>query len=150
MNLPPIRILYAEDDLDDIQFFETALTEIPVNASLTTVNDGEELMAYLSENVARLPDVLFLDLSMHRKTGYECLYEIKKDERLKQLIVIILSTSFPSDIQYEGSLVKTLLKLGANDYIRKPNDFTKLKEVIHQALIRLAEETGLVLPEEEL
>ena len=150
MRIKPLHILQADDDIDDILLFKYALKEIPIVSSLTTVRDGEELMAYLSENAARLPDVLFLDLSMPRKTGFECLAEIQADENLKQLPVIMFSTSFPRDTFYERGMINTLMKLGAQNYIRKPGDFTQLVEVIHQALIRLAEETGLVLPEEEL
>ena len=77
------------------------------------------------------------DLSMPRKTGYECLAEIRDIEKLKALKVIMLSTLFPRDIHYERKLIDTMMKLGANDYIRKPSDFNQLIEVIHQALIKL-------------
>ena len=65
-----MKILLADDDLDDLFFFKKALSEIPIETELTTAHDGEELMAYLTENSDHLPDVLFLDLSMPRKTGF--------------------------------------------------------------------------------
>ena len=71
MARPYYTILLAEDDRDDCLFFKEALEELPVSATLTTVNDGVELMQLLSFPSGELPDILFLDLSMPRKTGFE-------------------------------------------------------------------------------
>ncbi len=130
----PINILLADDDLDDRTFFDKALGEIPVATTLNTVNNGEQLMEYLTINADLLPDVLFLDLSMPRKTGFECLSEIKENEKLKKLRVIMFTTSFTRGADLEENLKSTLLKMGAADYIRKPGDFIELKLVVHQAL----------------
>ncbi len=143
----PLHILLADDDMDDRIFFDKALKEIPVATKLTTVNNGEQLMQWLFENADRLPDVLFLDLSMPRKTGFECLAEIKEDEKLKALTVIMLTTSFTRGIDLEDNLKGTLTRMGAEDYLRKPNDFNDLKEVIHQALIKVAERINTALEE---
>ncbi len=143
----PLHILLADDDMDDRIFFDKALKEIPVVTKLTTVNNGEQLMQWLFENADRLPDVLFLDLSMPRKTGFECLAEIKEDEKLKALTVIMLTTSFTRGIDLEDNLKGTLTRMGAEDYLRKPNDFNDLKEVIHQALIKVAERINTALEE---
>jgi CheY-like chemotaxis protein len=77
-----------------------------------------------------LPDVLFLDLNMPCKNGYECLSEIKQNIKLKHLPVIVFTTSCPNE-----SIVM-LFKVGAQDFVRKSGDFEQLKLVIHQALIR--------------
>ena len=134
-----LNILLADDDTDDCFFFDKALKEIPIATHLTTVNNGEQLMNYLIENSDHLPDVLFLDLSMPRKTGFECLSEIKKNKKLKDLPVIMFSTSFPRDINYEQGLIDLLYQIGAQEYIRKPSDFAKLKEVIHNELILIVQ-----------
>jgi len=139
----PLNILLADDDVDDRSFFEKALKEIPIASHLTTVSNGEELMAYLVDNCQRLPDVLFLDLSMPRKTGFECLVEIKEDEKLEHLPVIMFSTSFTKGIDLEDKLMNTLLKIGAQEYIRKPSGFEQLKQVIHQTLIKVIEKSHL-------
>jgi CheY-like chemotaxis protein len=68
-----INILLADDDTDDCFFFEKALREISITTQLTSVSDGERLMDHLSKNLGKLPDVLFLDLNMPRKSGFECL-----------------------------------------------------------------------------
>ena len=135
MKLDQLKILLADDDTDDCSFFDKALKEIPITTNLTIVHDGEQLMTYLLENSKNLPDVLFLDLSMPRKNGFECLTEIKENIKLKDLPVVMFSTSFPQDKNYEENMINMLLNFGAYDYIRKPVDFTQLKKVIHNTLI---------------
>lgn len=130
----PLSILLADDDKDDVAFFTNALKELPFSTYLTVVQNGEELMHHLSENFGSLPDVLFLDLSMPRKTGFECLSEIKESELLKAISIFILSTSYSKDIQFEENMKHLLGKIGAQDYIRKPRDFAQLKQCIHDAL----------------
>lgn len=135
----PLNILLADDDIDDRFFFDKALHEIPIASTLKTVNNGEQLMEWLDANKAQLPDVLFLDLSMPRKTGFECLAEIKENESLKALPVIMFTTSFTRGIELEDNLKKTLVRMGAQDYIRKPGDFEEYKLVVQQALTSLIE-----------
>ncbi len=130
----PIHILLADDDLDDRNFFDKALSELTNTTTLSTVNNGEELMEYLMAHADQLPDVLFLDLSMPRKTGFECLSEIKENEKLKKLPVIMFTTSFTRGFDLEENLRGTLVGMGAQDYIRKPAGFEELKQVIQQAL----------------
>ena len=132
-----INILLAEDDKDDRFFFEKALKEISIPTNLNTVNDGEELMEYLDKNIEHLPDILFLDLSMPRKTGFECLIEIKENIKLKEIQVVVFSTSFSRDTIYEKGLSDKLLKIGAQNYIRKPSDFAQLKNIIELSLTKL-------------
>jgi CheY-like chemotaxis protein len=139
MDNEKIEILLADDDKDDCFLFREALSELPVPTNLVTVHDGEQLMSYLSEHVKDLPDVLFLDLNMPRKNGFECLTEIKHTDTLKDLPVIMFSTSYPRDMGYEQDIIKVLYNIGAQDYIRKPEDFTKLKQVIHSMLIKIGE-----------
>jgi CheY-like chemotaxis protein len=128
MDSKQLKILLADDDTDDCRFFKTALEKLPLSAQLTIVNDGEELMQLLTKENAELPDVLFLDINMPRKNGSECLYDIKHNEKLKLLPVVIFSTSYSRDT------MSALFKAGAHIYIRKPGNFEQLKEVIHHAL----------------
>ena len=134
-----LNVLLADDDLDDRFFFDKILKEIPISTSLKTVNNGEQLMNYLNENLHKLPDVLFLDLSMPRKTGFECLSEIKENIDLRHLPVIMFTTSFTRGADLEQNLKNTLLKMGARDYIRKPNEYEELKNIIYQTLLRTIE-----------
>jgi len=135
MNRKKIQILLADDDMDDRRFFDDALKELPVLSQLTTVNDGEQLMQLLANETLDLPHVIFLDINMPRKTGAECLVEIKKQERLKHLPVIMFSTSNAAD------KINMLFKTGAIVYIHKPGDFSQLKQVIYHALPIATERT---------
>ncbi|MWB92841.1 response regulator [Flavobacterium sp. GA093] len=129
MNIQNYNLLLADDDHDDCDFFREALDELSLPVTLVTVNDGVELMDFLEDKTAEnLPDILFLDLNMPRKNGFECLMEIKRLEKLKNLHVIIFSTSL------DLGIVDTVYEKGALYYIRKPGDFAKLKKVIATAI----------------
>lgn len=136
------NILLADDDKDDNILFHDVLDELPIPTHLTIVFNGEQLMQLLNETKEQLPDVLFLDLNMPRKNGFDCLSEIKQSEKLKPLPVVIFSTS------YEPEIVSLLYKNGARYYIRKPNSFKQLKTLIHRALI-LTEKTNTESPHPE-
>jgi CheY-like chemotaxis protein len=85
-------------------------------------------MDYLIQANAILPHILFLDLNMPLKSGMDCLKEIKRIDRLKDITIAIYSTSASSkDIE------ETFIK-GANVYIKKPNDFSKLKKVLTEVI----------------
>lgn len=131
----PLQIVLADDDVDDRAFFNKALMEIPVPAQLTIVHDGEQLMKYLFANSDRLPDVLFLDLSMPRKTGFECLSEIKENDELKDLPVVVFTTTFGRSVDFEQTMINTLSSIGSLEYVRKPSDFEELKQIIHRVLM---------------
>jgi CheY-like chemotaxis protein len=133
----PLNILLADDDKDDRFFFEKAVNEIQIVTAVKTVNDGEQLMDYLLANLIHLPDLLFLDLNMPRKNGFECLSEIKGNEQLLHIPVIMFSTSYPRDIVYEQDMINRLYRIGAQNYIRKPGEFIKLKQVIHNVLLQV-------------
>ena len=128
MTTTQFKILLADDDTDDCLFFKEALDELPVTTHLTTVYDGEQLMQQLTHNAEELPHVVFVDLNMPRKKGCQCLSEIKRDHKLKQLPVIIFSTSFDKET------VNQMYENGAHYYLRKPTNFSKLKQVISQVL----------------
>jgi len=124
-NDPIIRrsIFLSDDDSDDCTLFTEALLEITGEANLTVSNDGARLMQLL-ENTPPTPEIIFLDLNMPRKSGMECLREIRESDRLKRISVAIYSTS-SSEQDIEDTFVA-----GANVYIRKPNDFNMLKKVL--------------------
>ncbi len=134
-----LRVLLADDDEDDCLFFAEASAELTNPAQLTTVNDGEELMKLLLELPEPLPDVLFLDLNMPRKSGYECLVEIKAHQLLRQLPVVILSTSF------ERELSDRLIRSGAFRCVQKPVRYGQLTAVIQQTLTELEQEGGIIV-----
>ncbi len=128
MQNEPIHVLLADDDEDDRLFFKEAFEEIKIQTIVNTVIDGVELIKYLLMPNVILPHVLFLDLNMPRKSGLECLREIKSDNRLKDIAVAIYSTS-ASDEDIEETFVK-----GANVYIKKPSDFSTLKKILIEVI----------------
>lgn len=132
MNSNQLNILLADDDTDDCLFFKQALEKLPLYTHLNTVHDGEQLMKLLVFETNTLPDVLFLDLNMPRKSGFECLAEIKHNEKLKLLPVIVFSTS------YDHDRVTSLYQNGAQYFMRKPAAFSQLKNIIHLALTQIA------------
>ena len=143
MNLKQLNILHADDDMDDCAFFKEALDELQLPTCHISVHDGDELMTYLGNEKNDLPHVLFLDLNMPRKDGSECLTEIKFNERLKALTVVIFSTSM------EPQLLKTLYKNGAHYYIRKPANLTKFKAIIQQTFVELIAQKNISQPNQD-
>jgi CheY-like chemotaxis protein len=128
MVLNITNILLADDDEDDLFMFEEALKEIGAPTSLITASDGEQLMDALNELNGNLPDVLFLDLNMPRKNGFQCLLEIRQNKKFSALRTIIFSTS------YEEEVIESLYRNGADHYIRKPTEFNELKMIIERVL----------------
>lgn len=130
-----LNILLADDDTDDYIFFREALKDSSTPMQLTVVQDGEQLMQMLCNETNPLPHALFLDLNMPRKNGFECLSEIRLNEKLKQLPVIIYSTSFHSKV------ADMLYKCGANYYISKPFQISELKKAVQQIITDLEKNT---------
>lgn len=126
----PIVILMADDDDDDYVLTEKALGESRLLNQLIRVRDGEELLDYLhrkgdynADNAPR-PGVILLDLNMPRKDGREALREIKSDESLRNIPVVVFTTS-----KAEEDIYKTY-QLGVNSFITKPVTFDNLTKVM--------------------
>ena len=128
MNHDALHILLAEDDDDDRLFFKDAIEEIKVKTVVTMVNDGVELMEYLQKPNVHLPHLVFLDLNMPRKNGMQCLKEIRSNHKLKELSIAVYSTS-----ALEKDIEETFIN-GANIYIKKPNDFEVLKNILAKVI----------------
>ncbi|WP_298764644.1 response regulator [uncultured Polaribacter sp.] len=122
------HIILADDDEDDRLFFTDAFDELKITTKVSTYNDGAYLMEYLLSEDAVIPEILFLDLNMPRKSGKECLHEIKANSRFKNMVIAIYSTS-ASEEDIEDTFVK-----GANIYIKKPDSFKKLKKILNNVV----------------
>ena len=142
--MKPLNILLADDNKDDCFFFKRALDVRNIPHRFETVEDGVQLIKYLLKNTDKLPDVLFLDLNMPLKTGFECLTEIKENALLKDIPVVMFSTSFPRDKNYEQGMIKMLYKIGAVDFIRKSDDFAEMETLIHASLQKVMEKKPLI------
>ena len=124
-------ILYAEDDDDDFLLTEEAFEESRVRNPLRRVRDGEELMDYLHHrgkyaglNGSPNPGLILLDLNMPRKDGREALKEIKEDDGLKRIPVVVLTTSKAQEDIYRT------YDLGVSSFITKPVSFEGLVEIM--------------------
>lgn len=123
-----INIILADDDEDDRLFFTDAFDELKIGTNVKTFNDGTHLMEYLKSIDFEMPHILFLDLNMPRKSGLECLREIKSNPKFNDVVIAIYSTSAS-----EEDIEKTFVQ-GANIYIKKPSDFKILKKILSQVV----------------
>lgn len=124
----PLEILLVEDSPSDTELTVEALREAKVRNHLSTVEDGVEAMAFLRREgeyaqVCR-PDLIMLDLNLPRKDGREVLAEIKADEDLKSIPVVVMTTS-----RADQDVLRAY-NLHANCYINKPVDFAQFLEVV--------------------
>jgi len=130
MNMKPIEILLVEDNLGDVRLTAEALADGKVNNVLHVVRDGVEALDFLFKrgefkNVVR-PDLILLDLNLPKKDGREVLREIKKDEDLKIIPVIILTSS-----KADEDILKAY-NFHANCYITKPVNLYQFIEVVKE------------------
>lgn len=127
-NVRPVQILLVEDNPGDVGLTIEALKEATVLNKLTVVKDGIEALSLLRRQGqhahAARPDLILLDLNLPKKDGREVLAEIKADDNLKRIPVIILTTS-----QNEQDVVKSY-NLHANCYITKPLDLDQFIKVV--------------------
>ncbi len=124
----PVVIFLADDDTDDRAMFEEVIGEIDATIQLICAEDGMVLLQLLNAEQHPLPDLIFLDLNMPNKNGKECLDEIRKSERLKNIPIVIYSTSSsPKDIE-------DTFEKGANLYVRKPSSFNELRKITKDVL----------------
>src|ERR1700761_8135544 len=98
MELSLRTILLVDDDDNDREFFEDALKTIATDITLKIAGNGVEALDLLCNSTV-LPDLIFMDLNMPLRNGYECLGDIKKNERLKNIPVVIFSTSLQGETE---------------------------------------------------
>jgi CheY-like chemotaxis protein len=127
----PSVIVMAEDDLDDRLLIKDALAESNWPADLRFVDNGEEMMDYLTRSgkyadakSAPKPNLILLDLNMPRKDGREVLREMKTRMDLKRIPVVVLTTS------RADTDIEKMYELGANSFISKPIQFDSLVKLM--------------------
>jgi CheY-like chemotaxis protein len=123
-----IEVLLVEDNPGDVRLTREALRDAKVRNNLHVAADGEEALAFLrregSHGGAPRPDLILLDLNLPKRDGREVLHEIKADDRLKHIPVVILTTS-----QAERDILETY-RLRANAYVTKPVDLERFLTVV--------------------
>ena len=139
-QLDGCTLLYVEDDDATAYLFQSALSEIGLSPQVFRVTDGEHAMAFLLKQgaytTAPRPDLVLLDLNMPRKSGFDVLAETKGNPRLRDITVIVFSTStMPYDREKS-------LELGADDYLRRDGDFESFVRAAEWVCRRLTAEQG--------
>jgi CheY-like chemotaxis protein len=130
----PIEVLLVEDDPGDVMMTREALDELAaphqLASRLNVVSDGVEALSYLRREdpyaEAVRPDLILLDLNLPRRDGREVLKEIKSDDALRRIPVVVLTTS-----QADEDIVRSY-QLHANAYVTKPVDFERFTAVVRQ------------------
>lgn len=130
LNEKPLVILMADDDSDDLLLMEEAFVEVGFTGKFHSVGDGEALLDYLMNGAGHpdaaptpRPDLILLDLNMPRKDGREALREIKMNQSLKRIPIVILTTS------EEGADIRLSYEMGASSFISKASTFDGLVEI---------------------
>jgi len=126
----PIEVLLVEDDPGDVLMTREAFEEHKVGNRLNVVSDGVDALAYLRKEEpyqgAVRPDLILLDLNLPKRDGREVLAEIKNDSSLRQIPVVVLTTS-----QADEDVLRSY-QLHANAYVTKPVDFERFVKVVKQ------------------
>jgi CheY-like chemotaxis protein len=123
-GLTPVEILLVDDSPDDAEQMVEALHEGSLEVRVTIVEDGEEAIRYLHGHVHRRPDLILLDLHMPRKSGHEVLDEIKEDEQLRRIPIVVLTAS-DDERAFQDAYDKH-----ANCCVRKPADLYEFGETV--------------------
>ena len=125
--MPYHKILHIDDDEDDQEIFLTALGHITQEVEYTALDSAVEALQQLS-NSKMTADLIFLDLNMPQMNGQQFLIELKKHEHLKQIPVIVLSTSA------HAPTIELVKELGAHDFITKPDNFNEFIHTLRNIL----------------
>lgn len=126
----PIRMLLVEDNPGDAELTRDALASSKIHIDLSVVVDGAEALDYLfhrGKHVdAAVPDLILLDLNLPKLNGRQVLEEVKNNEQLRAIpIVVLTSSDAPNDIA-------ETYRLGANCYVTKPLDLSAFQSIVHQ------------------
>ncbi len=135
-NRKPAYIIAVDDDPDDRDMIEMALSETKLPTRLELLQDGESLMQHLQDTTKPVPDMILLDINMPRMNGLEALAQIKQHPRLKTIPIVMLTTSKTQDD------ITRSYQLGCNSYISKPvlyETLVDLMNMLHQYWISTVE-----------
>jgi CheY-like chemotaxis protein len=109
-----ICFFLVDDDADDQEIFDLALQGVSTSTKLEFANDGVEAISRIQNDTSFLPHCIFIDLNMPRMNGQQCLQELRKIDRIKQVPIVMYSTTV--NPQY----LADALNHGATDFIEKP------------------------------
>jgi|TARA_B100000965_G_scaffold404428_1_gene435150 two-component system response regulator len=124
-----LKTLLIEDNPADVELLKIAFEQTQIDTDIIVKTDGQEAIDYLFELAenqpeSEFPSLIFLDLNLPKKSGKEVLRLVKKDEKLRGVPIIVMSTSdFREDVEL-------CYKLYANSYLVKPSDFSMFMDMV--------------------
>jgi CheY-like chemotaxis protein len=121
-------IALADDDVDDREIFADVCADIDAGLELMLFKNGKMLLDFLETPNTSAPAIVFLDINMPIKDGFECLNEIRSNTKFNELCIIVYSTSIST------SDVTRAKKLGADGFLQKPCSYSKLKLAVQKIL----------------
>lgn len=127
MPFKHLNVLGAEFDTDHRNFMKAALAKLAELPQFTALKDGEQPIQLLNNETCDFPDVLFLDINIPRKNGFEVLSEIKHNRKRKEHPLVMYSTATSREKK------SSLFNSGAHDCIQQPNDIMQLRRLIYHA-----------------
>ena len=122
-------ILIVDDDQEDAEFFTEAVNEVDRSVKCWVAKDGKEALHLLSKELVLPPDYVFLDINMPIMNGRETLAAIKASTRLRDIPVIMYSTTT------DTKEIKSFYDMGAYDFLIKPRNFRKLVEALESIIV---------------
>ena len=122
-----LKIILADDDQDDRDFFKDAISDIEIDCFLEFCENGIALIDRLNDLVQPVPDIVFLDLNMPMLSGLDTLEKIRKDSKFSRIPIIAIYSTSSDQKDRDRSLLS-----GADAYITKPSDFGFLKELLRK------------------
>src|SRR5690349_1637708 len=120
----PRSFLLVDDDIDDIIIFQETLRKVDDKVQLFYVHDGKDAIDFLDESKGHLPSLIFLDINMPRMDGKECLRNLKQNDRLKHIPVLMYTTSSQS------TDIEETMMTGAMAFITKPWGVNELNTLL--------------------
>ncbi len=124
----PLNVMLVEDNQDHVLLIRRAIGELEGNYGIETIDDGEKAVEVL-RSAERLPDLILLDINMPGYSGFDVLTQLREDERLKRIPVVMLTSS------EAGADVARAYELGASGYIPKPSHFQDLRAVLGNTML---------------
>lgn len=128
MNKEFLNVIVADNDENILIFFKNILKELKISIKVQCFSNGKDLMEYLNNEDAVVPEIVFIKYTIPGKESMECLEEIESNSKFNNMVTAIFSEPIPED-EIEDIFVK-----GANIFMKKPECFEKLKKVLSEVI----------------
>jgi CheY-like chemotaxis protein len=125
------RFLLVDDDYDDTELFSEAIGSVDASAFFLNASHGRDALDKLQKQEIQMPDIIFLDINMPVMDGWQFLSKIKQSESLREIPVIMYSTSS------KKSDIKTAMSSGALCFFTKPDSFLRLKKILQIVVLHM-------------